>query len=284
MKKIFTRFVYENAKKLWNACLEFQKKYEEIIFEQGDSNTLNEEACINFVFTDDPQTASLCEERKIPCLVLLHEQNQWVSFPCGAYCIEQIEDITPACIDRITQRVNGQPWTILETQRLLVREITEADVPRLYELYRDPEITEYMEDLFENPAEEVAYTRHYIENIYAFYGYGMWIVIEKETGEIIGRAGLENKEGFDGLELGFMIGKNYQRQGYAFEVCQAIIAYAEEELEIQDICALVREENKASIALCHKLGFVAKGKRSVSEMNHEGRMCQQQYLEMQRIK
>ena len=49
-----------------------------------------------------------------------------------------------------------------------IREITVKDVPQLYELYRDASITAFMEPLFADPEQEIAYTKDYIENVYGF--------------------------------------------------------------------------------------------------------------------
>ena len=56
----------------------------------------------------------------------------------------------------------------------------------------------------------------------------MWVITLKESEEVVGRAGLEYKEGFDGLEIGFMLGKEHQHKGYAYEACKAILEYANE--------------------------------------------------------
>ncbi len=207
------------------------------------------------VLTDDGEIAKQCVAHELACAAVLHEQNKGEQFPSGMYCLEKIEEIEADYLYKVYERAKGIPWTILETKRLLLREITVADVPRLYELYQSPEITQYMENLFTDPQEEIEYTRAYIKNVYEFWGYGIWLVIKKSTGEIIGRAGVESKEGEEGLELGFMLGKDYQHQGYACEICQAILQYAKEELSEDNIRAWVHKDNKASINLCEKLGM-----------------------------
>lgn len=207
------------------------------------------------LLTDEACLAEECSKNGQPYLFLLTEQNKHESLPTGAYCIESMEDISEDYLCKVYQRAKGLPWEILTTERLLLREITVEDVPRLYELYADETITRYMEPLFPTRQQEEEYTKDYINNIYHFYGYGMWLITLKESREVIGRAGLEYKEGVEGLELGFMLGKEYQHKGYVFEACKAILDYAREELEQSNIYAVVHEENKASIALCEKLGF-----------------------------
>ncbi len=207
------------------------------------------------IITDEAEAAWEYHNSRQPYLFLLTPQNQGASLPLGAYCVERLEDATAEYLDQVYRRVKGLPWDILETDRLRLREIMEADVERLYELYADEEIIRYMEPLFPTIEQEREYTRDYIRNIYSFYGYGMWVIVHKETDEIIGRAGVEYKEGFDGLEIGFMLGKGYQHQGYAYEACKAVLDYVWEELENSCVYAVVHEENILSVRLCERLGF-----------------------------
>lgn len=207
------------------------------------------------ILTDEAAIARECSEKGQPYLFLLTEENKHESLPMGAYCIENIEDVNDDYLDKVYRRAKGLPWQIITTDRLQIREITVEDVPRLYELYADEAVTRYMEPLFPTIEQEEEYTRDYIQNIYHFYGYGMWLITLKESGEVIGRAGLEYKEGFDGLELGFMLGMDYQHKGYAYEACKAVLDYAREELEQTCFYAVVHEENEASLRLCDRLGF-----------------------------
>lgn len=187
----------------------------------------------------------------LPCR---HEGNGNAGFAGALYVIERAEEIGYDTIDMAYRRLAGLPWNILETKRCIVRETTEEDVDSFYRIYAEPEITKYMENLYADRNEEIAYIRDYREKVYGFYGYGMWTVLTKE-GTVIGRAGISWREGFDMPELGFLIGIPWQRQGYAYEVCSAILIYAREELGFEQVQALVMEGNKVSESLCRKLGF-----------------------------
>lgn len=118
-------------------------------------------------------------------------------------------------------------------------------------------MTDYIEPLYENRDEEEEYTRAYIDNMYHFYGYGLWVVCLKDNGKIIGRAGISNREvdGENKLEIGYIIGKPYWHQGYAFEACKAVCKFAREEIMVNDMVAFIDGENTASINLAKKLGF-----------------------------
>lgn len=201
----------------------------------------------------------------LPCL---HENNRGESFPGALYAVERLEEMDYTSFDLAYRRLAGLPWEILTTKRCTVRETTVEDVDSFYRIYAEPSITEYMENLFADRDEEIAYTKEYMEKVYAFYGYGMWTVLEKESGAVIGRAGISWREGYDLPELGFVFGVPWQGQGYAFEVCSAILDYAREELLMERVQALVRPGNERSFKLCERLGFVRKGGTELEGIRH----------------
>lgn len=152
-------------------------------------------------------------------------------------------------------------------------------MPELRAIYEQKGITDYLEPMYEEE-EEIAYTKAYIETRYRFYEYGMWVVFDKETGVMIGRAGLENRDVAVGVdeegqfvyesqvELGYMIAPSYQRKGYATELCHAILQYAKEELELHSVNAFIHAKNAASIGLIEKMNF-----QLIDEMNTVEQDC-----------
>lgn len=193
-----------------------------------------------------------CQGKKV--LPYRHEANSNTNFAGALYVIEQIEEIDYETVNMAYRRLAGLPWEILTTKHCIIRETVVEDVDSFYQIYAEPEITRYMEDLYADRDEEIAYIRDYQEKVYGFYGYGMWTVLTKD-GTVIGRAGISWREGFDFPELGFVIGVPWQRHGYAYEVCSAILTYARKELGMTKIQALVMQGNYKSENLCRKLGF-----------------------------
>lgn len=192
------------------------------------------------------------------------------------YVVMDENAIDEALAERVYKRHTGEPWMIAETKRCIIRELTMDDIDALFELYSKPDITDFVEPLYDYD-KECEYERAYIEHMYGYYEYGMWLVFSKETGELIGRAGLENRDycdeqetqGIPGtyhseMELGYIIAPEYQRQGYATEVCQAILEYAWENLCPDRINCLIDEENYPSRRLVEKLGFQLIGKTDVT--------------------
>lgn len=120
------------------------------------------------------------------------------------------------------------------------------------------EHTQYLD-----PLESYEQFCNYIVHRYPFYGYGLWIIVEKATGQVIGRAGLEERE-IDGqvyTELGYVIHHLYQRQGIAYEICQEILSYAQKTLYMEEMYGFTHLENIASQKLLEKLGFQFQGEK-----------------------
>lgn len=203
---------------------------------------------------DKGETLQTLKKSGANVIAWIHEDNGEQDLSDAVYGITTISEMDYESLEKAYQRASGKPWMITETKRCIIRETVVEDVDSFYDIYAEPSISYYMENLFIKPEEEKAYTEEYIGKIYGFYGYGLWSIIHKESGKIIGRAGLSWREGYDIPELGFMIAVPFQRHGLAYEVCSAILNYGAEELEFYNVQALVKKENTASIRLCEKLG------------------------------
>lgn len=218
----------------------------------------NEEAVL--YVTDDLDEARVLKEGGKAVLIYLHDGNREQDFSEFLYAVEDPEDLEPEYVNKVYRRLMGMPWDILETKRCLVRETTPEDVDDFYHIYSDPAITRYMEDLYPEIDQEKQYIREYIEKVYSFFEFGVWTVVERKSGSVIGRAGFAFREGYEEPELGFIIGVPWQRQGYAEEVCRAVMKYGWEILGFRQVQAMVEPENTASLRLCGKLGFMEKEK------------------------
>ena len=205
--------------------------------------------------TDSSLAAKLLTDEGAYVVGLSHELNKNEDFSGLKYVFTDIQDVDIDSYIKAYQRYTHLPWEVIKTPRLLIRETTLDDVDRFYELYKDPEMTRYMEGLFENPDDEKRYQKDYIEKVYGLMGFGIWTVVKRDDNTVIGRAGYSVRNGFDDIELGFLIGKDYQGQGYAYEACDAILQYGKEILLFEKVQTLVKEENTVSINLCKKLGF-----------------------------
>lgn len=202
--------------------------------------------------------------QKTAVLFWLNDKNQeekTLQFP---YAAEGLQEMEFSYLDRVYRRFHRLPWQIGETKRCIIREMEEADLDALYELYADESISRYTENLYEDREKEREYIRSYIDNAYTFWGFGTWIVERKEDQKVIGRVGFNLRQGYEEPELGFLIGKAYQHQGLAYEVCKEALAIGRRDYGFTAVQALVQEENQISGKLCRKLGFTL-GKKVIEQ-------------------
>lgn len=190
-----------------------------------------------------------------PVLIYLHSGNREDDFGDARYALEEPEETEPEYLERVYRRCHNLPWEILVTERCWLRETVEEDVDSFWRMYQEPEITQYTEQLYPSPEAERGYVREYRRLVYSFYEFGVWTVLDRQSGAVVGRAGLSVREGYDLPELGFVIGREWQGRGLAGEVCRGILKYAGEQLGFERIQVLVHEENIVSLHLCRKLGF-----------------------------
>lgn len=169
--------------------------------------------------------------------------------------VEGFEEVGLTFLRRVYERHHGIPWVICETERCVIKEFSMEYLDDLFELYAGKGMTDYIEPLYPYEKER-EYQQAYISTMYPFYGYGMWIVCDRKTGCLIGRAGVEPREELDGeLELGYAVGVPYQRKGYGREACEAVISFVKRELEAERLNCLIEEGNTVSEHLAERLGF-----------------------------
>lgn len=129
----------------------------------------------------------------------------------------------------------------------------------MYRISRENDSLCYTEAMSENYEEEKEKFLAYIGCAYNYFGYGLWTILERKTGVIVGRCGLnpvtDELSPQGRIELGYLIGKEYRRRGYAWEACSKILEYGFEILDCTVLYALIHKDNVPSQALAQKLGF-----------------------------
>ena len=216
------------------------------------------------LITDSREKANIGKMYGIGFALYINEYSHSSDFPDALYCIESLFDLDDISLERIYLRTKNLPWTILETNRCIVREITLDDIDDLYRIYSNPETKRYIEDLYPKKEDEILFTKEYIAHQYRFFEYGMWVVIDKKSGKLIGRAGLSDRDGFDITEIGFLFDKSFWGMGYAFEICSGILKYAKEKLYMDEMISFTMNENKRAKKLLERLGFNHEGTRNIN--------------------
>lgn len=147
---------------------------------------------------------------------------------------------------------------LAETERLALRELTEDDLPALAAILQDAETMTAYEGAFSD-AEVAAWLARALER-YRTDGFGLWAVILKETGTVIGQCGL-TKQDIDGaevVEVGYLFNRAHWHRGYATEAAAACRDLAFRTLDVDEVYAQVRDTNIPSMNVAIRLGMTVR--------------------------
>ena len=149
---------------------------------------------------------------------------------------------------------------ILATERLILREMTEEDLPALRSMLQDIEVMYAWEHAFSE--EEV---RQWLERTLARYrdcGCGHWLAVERESGEPVGQIGLipEEIDGRSHLGIGWMLRREFQHRGYATEAARGCLEHAFRQRKAGRVIADIRPENASSLRVAARLGMIRAGR------------------------
>ena len=156
---------------------------------------------------------------------------------------------------------------IYETTRLYTREMTIDDMPALRRILQDESVMYAYEHAFDE--QETANWMNRQMESYRERDFGLWAVILKETGEMIGQCGLilQNVGGREVLEIGYHLQKEHWHRGYAIEAARGSTKYAFEMLGESEVFSMVRDTNIASMNVAIRNGMTVRS-RFVKHYHH----------------
>jgi ribosomal-protein-alanine N-acetyltransferase len=150
--------------------------------------------------------------------------------------------------------------TVLETERLVLREVEEADAAFVLELLNSPGFLENIGDRGVRTKDEArSYILERMIGSYREHGFGMWLTLQKLDNTPVGLAGLVRREGLDMPDVGYAFAPRAWGRGYAQEAAAAVLAHARGPLGIPKLAAITTPENFASMAVLRKIGFTFQG-------------------------
>lgn len=145
---------------------------------------------------------------------------------------------------------------MLETKRLRLRELTEADAEFIVAQLNDPA---FLRNVADRGVRTLEAARAYILAgpiaSYRNHGFGLYLVELKESRTPIGICGLIKRDTLDDVDLGFALLPRYRARGFALEAANAAMVFART-LGLSRIVAIVSPHNADSIKLLRRLGFV----------------------------
>ena len=144
---------------------------------------------------------------------------------------------------------------ILETSRLALREFSDADADALARILSDPEAMRFYPAPYDRAGVEQRIARN--RERYKNDGVGLWAMILKPTGELIGDCGilLQQDEGEHLYEIGYHLRRDFWHQGLATEAAVACRQWGFQNLKADRLISLIRPENIPSQRVAERNGM-----------------------------
>jgi len=149
---------------------------------------------------------------------------------------------------------------ILRTPRLDLREMTEDDLPPLRAILQDQQTMTAYEGAFDEAMVQAWLAR--MQSRYRDDGFGLWAVVLRESGEMIGQCGLTRQHilDHDVIEVGYLFNRSHWHRGYAVEAATGCREHGFTTLGAERILAQVRDTNFASLNVAIRLGMTVRGR------------------------
>jgi RimJ/RimL family protein N-acetyltransferase len=136
----------------------------------------------------------------------------------------------------------------------------EDDFEPYAKICADPDVMRYLGDGKPLTRSEAWRQMAMILGHWRLRAYGLWAVEERATGQLIGRIGHFNPEGWPGFELGWVLGRPYWGRGYATEGARRALDYAFTEMGRDHVISLIYPPNAASIRVAERIGETLEGR------------------------
>lgn len=145
---------------------------------------------------------------------------------------------------------------VLETDRLVLRRLTLNDAPFILELLNEPSFLRFIGD---RGVRDLQTARQYLLKgpiaSYEKFGFGLYLVFLKESGDPIGICGLLKRDTLPDADVGFAFLPAHWRKGYAAESASAILTHGRRAFGLERIVAITSPDNLASIGVLEKIGL-----------------------------
>ncbi len=155
-------------------------------------------------------------------------------------------------------------FSVLETKRLTLRPVRLEDTAWFEAFYAHPEVMAIRKYGVLNAEAARKQVQSMLEH-WSDYGFGMWVVEEKSSGDAAGECGLRWQEDASDVELSYGLYPHFRGQGIATEAARAALDYGVNELRLARIVALSRGDNVKSHRVLEKLGMVLDWRRETGE-------------------
>jgi ribosomal-protein-alanine N-acetyltransferase len=143
-----------------------------------------------------------------------------------------------------------------ETDRLILKPTTLADAEFIRSLYNSPKWIKFIGDRQLNTVKDAEnYIQTKLMPQMERLGYGTYTIIRKSDGEKVGSCGLYDREGVNGIDIGFALLPDFEKKGYAFESVNYLKEIGFSDFKLKQISGITSKKNKASQDLLMKIGL-----------------------------
>ena len=161
-------------------------------------------------------------------------------------------------------------YKTFETERLLIRPTSEDDAEFIFELLNTPNWIKYIGDRDVRSLEKAkAYIAEKMIPQLERLGYSNYTLIRKQDRKKIGTCGLYDRDGLEGIDIGFALLPEFEKKGFAFEASNKLKEGAINEFGIERISAITTKDNVASQRLIVKLGLTLTGTIKLPDNDQE---------------
>ena len=161
-------------------------------------------------------------------------------------------------------------YKTFETERLLIRPTSEDDAEFIFKLLNTPNWIKYIGDRDVRSVEKAkAYIAEKMIPQLERLGYSNYTLIRKQDRKKIGTCGLYDRDGLEGIDIGFALLSEFEKKGFAFEASNKLKEAAFNQFEIERISAITTKDNVASQRLIVKLGLTLTGTIKLPDNDQE---------------
>lgn len=159
---------------------------------------------------------------------------------------------------------------VCETNRLHIRHFSKEDAEFIIRLLNEPSFIANIEDKKVRTKDDaIKYLNDGPIATYQKFGFGLYLVELKETGEPIGMCGLLKRENLEDADLGYSFLKQHWSMGYAKESASAVLKSANHDYGLNRVIAVTKVDNLRSSGLLEKLGFSFEGMIEMYGVNNK---------------
>lgn len=160
--------------------------------------------------------------------------------------------------------------TVIETDRLLLRELVTEDAPFILRLLNEPSWLRHIGDKQVHSLEDAErYINDGPRTSYYENGFGLYLVTIRTNEIPVGVCGLLKRKTLEHPDIGFALLPEYWGQGYAFEAARGVMNHVTVQMRMPRVAGITKADNSASIKLLQRLGMRLEGTVKLNELEPE---------------